>query len=243
MALLPAPSTAHPMGNFSISRYAGITIEGRFVEVRYFVDMAEIPTFQEMQQNSMVAQSDDPRVRSYLSSQAKEFRKNLLVTLNGEPLSLETASHDILFSPGAGNLPTMKFGLVYRAQVSEICAVMPCEIEYHDANFPGRLGWKEVVASSSHGVKIQNSSVPSRDRSNQLSNYPTDLINSPPQDVDAKISYSVEKLSDPLTPAIAQARPGTAPPAATSPAASHSHPSKKDTSGKSKMISAQAISL
>ena len=97
------------MGNFSISRYAGITIEGRFVEVRYFIDMAEIPTFQEIQQNSMVAQSDDPRVRSYLSSQAEAFRKNLLVTLNGQPLSLETTSQDILFSPGAGNLPTMSF--------------------------------------------------------------------------------------------------------------------------------------
>src|SRR5271163_1915812 len=222
MALLPAPSTAHPMGNFSISRYAGITIEGRFVEVRYFVDMAEIPTFQEMQQNSMVAQSDDPRVRSYLSSQAKEFRKNLLVTLNGQPLSLETTSEDILFSPGAGNLPTMKFGLVYRAQVSETCTVTLCELGYRDANFPGRLGWKEVVTSSSHAVKIQNSSVPSHDRSNQLSNYPTDLINSPPQDVNARVIYSVEKSSDQLSPAIAQARPRTSPPAATVPAASHS---------------------
>ena len=112
LAMLPTPSTAHPMGNFSISRYAGITIEGRFVEVRYFIDMAEIPTFQEMQQNSMVAQSADSRVQSYLSSQAEAFRKNLLVTLNGQPLSLETTSQDILFSPGAGNLPTMKFGLV-----------------------------------------------------------------------------------------------------------------------------------
>src|SRR5580692_10340162 len=221
LAVIPAPSPAHPMGNFSISHYAGITIEGRFVEVRYFIDMAEIPTFQEIQQNSIVAQSNDPRVRSYLSSQAEAFKTNLLLTLNGQPLSLETTSQDILFSPGAGNLPTMKFGLVYRAQVSESCAVTPCELEYHDANFSGRLGWKEVVTSSSHEVKIQNSSVPSHDRSNQLSNYPTDLINSPPQDVAAKIIYSVEMPSDRLSPAIAQVRPGTAPPAATAPAASH----------------------
>src|SRR5580704_16624896 len=236
LAVIPDPSPAHPMGNFSISHYAGITIEGRFVEVRYFIDMAEIPTFQEIQQNSMVAQSDDPRVRSYLSSQAEAFRKNLLVTLNGQPLSLETTSRDILFSPGAGNLPTMKFGLLYRAQLSETCAVMTCELEYHDANFPGRLGWKEVVASSSHGVKIQNSSVPSHDRSNQLSNYPTDLINSPPQDVAAKVIHSVEKLSDRLSPAIAQARPRSASTVATATAASHSRPSQKGTSDNSKMI-------
>ena len=243
LATLPTSSMAHPMGNFSISHYAGITIGGRFVEVRYFIDMAEIPTFQEMQQNSMVTQSDDPRVRSYLLSQAEAFRKNLLVTLNGQPLSLETNSQDILFSPGAGNLPTMKFGLVYRAQLSETCTVTPCELDYRDANFSGRLGWKEVVTSSSHAVTIQNSSVPAHDRSNQLSNYPTDLINSPPQDVDAKIIYSVEESSDRFSPTIAQAGPGTASPAATAPAASHSRPSKKGTSGKSTMISAQAISL
>ncbi len=242
LALLPAPSTAHPMGNFSISRFAGISIEGRLVEVRYFIDMAEIPTFQEMQQNSIGAQSDGPRVRSYLSSQAEAFRKNLLVTLNGQPLSLETTSQDILFSPGAGNLPTMKFGLVYRAQISETCTVTPCELEYHDANFSSRLGWKEVVTSSSPGVQIQNSSVPSHDRSNQLSNYPTDLINSPPQDVDAKIIYSVENLSDRLSPEIARARPGTAPPAAIAPVASHSRPAKNGTGGNSAKVSAQAIS-
>jgi nickel/cobalt exporter len=69
------------------------------------------------------------------------------------------------------------------------------------------------------------------------------LINSPPQDVAAKIIYSVEMPSDRLSPAIAQVRPGTAPPAATAPAASHPRPSKKGTSDNSKMISAQAISL
>src|SRR5580704_12332485 len=128
LALLPGPSTAHPMGNFSISHYAGITIESRFVEVRYFIDMAEIPTFQEMQQNNIVAESDEARVRPYLLSQAEAFKRNLLLILNGQPLSLETISQGVLFSPGAGNLPTMKFGFVYRAQVSEACALTPCEL-------------------------------------------------------------------------------------------------------------------
>ena len=213
--VFPVQSLAHPMGNFSISHYACITIEGRFVEVRYFIDMAEIPTFQEIQQNSIVAQSDDMRVQSYLSSQAEVLRKGLLLTLNGQPLSLETASQDILFSRGAGNLPTMKFGLLYRAQVSDACAVTSCDLEYRDTNFSGRVGWKEVITSSSHGTKIENSSVPFHDRSSQLSNYPTDLINSPPQDVAAKIVYSVERSSDRPSSAIVQAKTKTAPPTTT----------------------------
>lgn len=210
-ALFPAQCSAHPMGNFSISHYAGITIEGHFVEVQYFIDMAEIPTFQEIQQNRIVDHSDDPRVQSYLSKQAETFRRGLLLTLNGQPLSLETMSQDILFSPGAGNLPTMKFGLVYRAPVSDACALTRCELEYRDANFSGHLGWREVIPSPGHGVTIENSSVSLHDRSNQLSNYPTDLINSPPQDVAAKIVYSVEASSKRTSSTIAQAKTKSTP--------------------------------
>ena len=45
----PRCASAHPMGNFSISHFAGIRIEAGRVELRYILDLAEIPTFQEMQ--------------------------------------------------------------------------------------------------------------------------------------------------------------------------------------------------
>ena len=62
--LFPLPSSAHPMGNFSISHYAGIRVEPDYIELRYLIDMAEIPTFQEMQQNNFAARADDQRVRA-----------------------------------------------------------------------------------------------------------------------------------------------------------------------------------
>ena len=52
---MPMVAAAHPMGNFSISHYAGITVDPRRVEVRYLIDMAEIPTFQELQDTGLVA--------------------------------------------------------------------------------------------------------------------------------------------------------------------------------------------
>src|SRR5712691_963512 len=88
--LLSSPASfAHPMGNFSISHYTGIYVERGFIELRYLIDMAEIPTFQEMQQNNFAARVDDPRVRAYLLRQAEFFRNGLLLTLNGQPLPLE----------------------------------------------------------------------------------------------------------------------------------------------------------
>jgi ABC-type nickel/cobalt efflux system permease component RcnA len=204
LALFPIPSSAHPMGNFSISHYAGIRVEQGFIELRYLIDMAEIPTFQEIQRNRIVAQADDPGVRAYLAKRAEEFKEGLGITLNGQPLSLQVTSQDILFSPGAGNLPTIKFGLVYRAEVTDSCSVTLCELEYHDANFSGRVGWKEVITLVGHGLTIDNTSAPSRDRSNELSNYPTDLVSSPPQDVSAKIVYWAEKTSGAMPSATTQ---------------------------------------
>jgi nickel/cobalt exporter len=195
LILFPLPLSAHPMGNFSISHYAGIRVEPGYIELRYLIDMAEIPTFQEMQQNDFKAQADDQRVRTYLSKQAEAFKQGLFITINGQPLPLQIVSEDILFFPGAGNLPTMKFGFIYRAEVTEACTVTRCELEYHDANFSGRVGWKEVIASAGNGVTMESSSVPSQDRSGQLTNYPTDLINSPPQEVGAEIVYLTEGLS------------------------------------------------
>jgi len=40
------PAEAHPLGNFTINRYAGIEVAGRDVYVRYALDVAEIPTYQ-----------------------------------------------------------------------------------------------------------------------------------------------------------------------------------------------------
>ncbi len=152
------------------------------IQLRYLIDMAEIPTFQEMRQNNMVAQSDDPRVRVYLSGQAEAFGKRLVVTLNGQPLPLQVVSQDLLFSLGAGNLTTMKFGILYHAMLFEACTDTPCELAYRDGNFPGRAGWKEIVVTAGQGIIMSRSSASSHDRTSLRSNYPTDLVNSPPQD-------------------------------------------------------------
>ena len=50
LMLCSATSFAHPMGNFSINHYSKIKIDQKSIEVRYLIDMAEIPTFQEMRQ-------------------------------------------------------------------------------------------------------------------------------------------------------------------------------------------------
>ena len=178
------------MGNFSVNHYTQITIEGGTVELRYLIDMAEIPTFQEMQQGAIAANPADAKVTAFLAAQAKALMEGLQLTMNGHPVLLRVISQDVIFPSGAGNLPTMKMGLIYRAATAGACNTERCELSYRDLNFPGRAGWKEIVARATPGIALISSTVPARDRSALLTNYPTDLLNSPPQDLEARIVFS-----------------------------------------------------
>ena len=189
---------AHPLGNFSISQYSAIAVDRNKIELRYLIDMAEIPTFQELQESGIVAQEGDPGLPVYLKSKAGALAKALSLEINGKRLELRPQSHEILFPPGAGGLPTMKIGILYKALLPAESNARQNLINYRDENFAGRAGWKEIIATSKPGVEILNSSVAETDRSSQLSNYPTDLMDSPPQDLEARLSFSIAAVATPL---------------------------------------------
>ena len=186
----PLASDAHPMGNFSISHYAGIRVESGFIEVRYLIDMAEIPTYQEMQDTGMVPKDGDPSLARYLANKAGLLAGGLTLQVNGQILRLQTISQSVIFPIGAGGLPTMKLGFVYRATLGNLSPNSACAVHYRDNNFAGRAGWKEIVVTAEPGVELTDRSAPATDRSAQLSNYPTDLLSSPPQDLEASFRFS-----------------------------------------------------
>ncbi|OLC17388.1 MAG: hypothetical protein AUH29_01955 [Candidatus Rokubacteria bacterium 13_1_40CM_69_27] len=208
--IAPGPGSAHPLGNFSISHYAGIRLGQDDIELRYLIDMAEIPTFQEIQETGIVPEAGHASLRPYLARKAETLEEGLLLMLDGRRLQLQIASTDVIFPPGAGGLPTMKMGVLYRARLENPAAPGPTTLRYRDDNFPGRAGWKEIIAVGASGVSLLSSSVPDKDRSQRLADYPTDLLNSPPQDLEARIVFT-RVSAPPLTGA---ETPGPASPGA-----------------------------
>ena len=185
---LPIAAYAHPMGNFSINHYAKIEVGTQRVDLEYIIDMAEIPTFQETQVNGLIIDKSAPEVAVYLGRQADVLKNRLRLVLNGRLLHLDTVSQQVIFPPGAGGLPTMKMGFHYRANLTAGDTQLYA-LRYSDNNFPSRAGWKEVVAVSSSDVILSKSSVPLQDRSAELSNYPTDLLHTPPQTLAADLTF------------------------------------------------------
>ena len=162
------------------------------------VDMAEIPTFQEIQETSIAPIAGDPSLEPYLTRKAESLGERLFLEVNGRRLKLQPESQEIIFPPGAGGLPTMKVSILYKAKRAEETQAGQFQLNYRDGNFPGRAGWKEIIATAEAGAKILDSSVAEVDRSSQLSNYPTDLLNSPPQILEARVIFAPLNVPTPV---------------------------------------------
>src|SRR6202012_3098305 len=165
--------------------------------------LAEIPTYQELQQGNVTADVADPMVKRFVASRGQECARDLTLMVDGKRLPLKLLSSQVIFPPGAGGLPTMKMGFVYQAPYPPEADRSSAGLAYADNNFPGHAGWKEIVAVGPV-ANLVSSSVPQTDRSAQLSNYPTDLLNSPPQDLSAVIRFRY-----PVAPTRATADPST----------------------------------
>jgi nickel/cobalt exporter len=188
LGLLLAPrGFAHPMGNFSVNHYSKISFERDGVRVTYIIDLAEIPTYQELQQGNVTANVADPAVTHFVESRGAELGRGLSLMVGGTHLPLHLVSSQVIFPPGAGGLPTMKMGFVFQAPYPPDHS--SASSQYSDNNFPGHAGWKEIVAIAQAGASFISSSVPQTDRSAELTNYPTDLLNSPPQELSAAIQF------------------------------------------------------
>jgi nickel/cobalt exporter len=193
LMLSSATSFAHPMGNFSVNHFSKIKIGQQSIEIRYLIDMAEIPTFQEIRQSDFTPKADDPSTSRYLDRQEQLLKSGLSLESDGQAVRLDTISREVMFADGAGGLPTMKMGFVFRGKLDVTAGAH--KLSYSDNNFPGRTGWKEIVVLGD-GVAILDSSAPGTDRSQELTNYSSDALNSPPQQLSALAGFWTS-LSEP----------------------------------------------
>ena len=164
VAIGATAASAHPLGNFSVNRWAGLEAGPASLRIHYAVDFAEIPTLQEASEG--VPRADELAMR---------LRDGLHVDADGRALTLHAGESAVSFAPGAAGLRTMRFESTYDAALPEGGG----RIAFRDDNFTGRVGWREVIAWGGRGVSVVSSSVPARDRSARLTSYPRDLLQAP----------------------------------------------------------------
>ena len=189
--LVIAPAVlAHPLGNFTISRYTHLTLQPEAVQLLYIVDSAEIPTFQTRQQ---IDQNGDGLIdaveeTAFLAEQATRLAENLALVINGQTVAITPDSWTLACPPGQGDLPTMRLELTATAVLPQTDALW--QLQLKDNNYADRLGWQEMVVTAVDGLTILESSVPTQDISNQLRTYPDDLPQSPLTVNEAQVQFA-----------------------------------------------------
>ncbi len=184
------PASAHPLGNFTINHYARLEIAPTQVQLYLALDYAEIPTFQEkqkMDRNDDGKMSDEERAE-YLATLLDTVKSNLTLDLGGSPaaLTLVPNSPQLEFLPGQGGLEIMQIRARFTAPLD--LTASPLTIRYRDDNYRERLGWREIVAKPMEGVAITQSNVRATETSNELRNYPQDLLSNPLNDREANLT-------------------------------------------------------
>jgi ABC-type nickel/cobalt efflux system permease component RcnA len=157
---VPAAAQAHPLGNFTVNRYSAIEASGDRVYVKYVLDLAEIPTYQE-----------GDRVRR--PGFAAQLARRLHLELDGRTAALTTLASRAHSRQGAGGLPTLRFEAVYEANRTG------SPIRFEDTNYAGRIGWREVVVHADRGAQVLTSDAPATSVSDELRAYPADLLSEP----------------------------------------------------------------
>jgi nickel/cobalt transporter (NicO) family protein len=180
---LSVTATAHPMGNFSINHYARWQASGGQLELRYVLDMAEIPTITEKSTldrdgKGIVTAAEKT---TYLASRAADLAGHLALTINGSPARIVPQDATVELRPGAASLDTMRVAFRAVMPLEQTTLRRGCTVTYRDDNYPQRTGWKEIVVSAERGVSVIDSDAPTVDQSHELNVYPTDPSIATPQ--------------------------------------------------------------
>jgi ABC-type nickel/cobalt efflux system permease component RcnA len=150
--VMPVAAQAHPLGNFTVNRFARVEVAGHRLYVRYVLDMAEIPTFQARQEGV------NPVVY------ARRLAAGLHVSVDGRTVKLTPTAHALAFPMGVGGLHTLRLEAIFRGPIVDGAA----RVTVHDTNYADRIGWKEIVVGAT---------TPSL--SDELRAYPKSLLQSP----------------------------------------------------------------
>jgi nickel/cobalt transporter (NicO) family protein len=147
--VLAPPASAHPLGNFTVNRFARVEAAGDRVYVRYVLDLAEIPTFQDR----------GMRTGAYV----QRIRSGLRLSVDGTSASFAPVARALAHPPGAGGLRTTRLEVVFRGPRIDAGA----RVDLRDTTYADRIGWKEIVVGDAAS------------RSHELRAYPKDLLSSP----------------------------------------------------------------
>ena len=163
---------AHPLGNASTNLASQLRVEPDRIVVDHITDLAEIRTVQLL---PSVDTDDDGHVSpgeasSYAATSCRQVAESVTLAVGGRAQRLTPDASSLRLFPGQGGLQLTR--LECRLS-SPVALDSRTRIEYRDASYPDRFGWREVTAVFD-GTTPVATDVPAESRSKRLRDYPED---------------------------------------------------------------------
>ncbi len=157
------PACAHPLGNFTINHLVKIRQSGDALQIRYVLDMAEIPTFSVMRSRSADGRLAGAGLQAWADAEVPSIAGGLDVRADDVRYALQAIGEPIVRTrPGAGGLPTLYWVEDFLARPSNVR-----KLTVDDRTFPDRIGWKDIVVGSD------------AEPTGELTHYPIAMLTSP----------------------------------------------------------------
>jgi ABC-type nickel/cobalt efflux system permease component RcnA len=179
LAAVPSVVLAHPLGNFTINHYAGITVGAGEIRLDVVIDRAEIPTFQERRHidTDEDGRVSDPETAAAVGPACDALREGVRLEVDGAAVALAGGASTLTFPGGLGGLPTMRLECVFSAPLA-LDEDRPTRITFADESDPERVGWREIVVTGDRAV-VDAGGAPTSSASKRLTAYPEDLLAQP----------------------------------------------------------------
>ena len=204
ICLVTAPLFAHPLGNFTINHLTKIGFDGNRANVRYVLDMAEIPTYQVMRGQTPDGKMTPIQLAAWASSESTTLLPQIRLTVDGTAVPLAIDAARAHTNKGAGRLPTLYLTLDAHGMLPASHANGTRNVAYDDGTFAGRLGWHDVVV------------LPGTEPTRELTLYPSALIASPRQTTSVGIQLAANgRTTVSITPSLSADTATNAGPAAS----------------------------
>jgi nickel/cobalt exporter len=193
IGILSNTAQAHPLGNFTINHFARVEVGDRQARLRYVIDMAEIPTFQEMQALDVGedGQPSSAALDAYLQRAAAQYAGGLVLLVDGARVPLEKKAATIQFRRGVGGLQTLRIECDYEGGFPVGMSVDAARrLRFEDTNYSDRIGWHELVVIPSSGINIFNSSAFGSGVTDEIRAYPEDKLLAPLDERVGEMSFT-----------------------------------------------------
>jgi ABC-type nickel/cobalt efflux system permease component RcnA len=189
-------ANAHPLGNFTVNHFARLEVTSESIRVRYVVDLAEIPAFQESQTADLDRDgqlSNDER-DSYFERVTPAYLDGLRLSVDGTRVPLQITGRSISQPSGSGGLRTLRLEYDFVGQLPAGGGLR--KLGFEDANQPDRIGWREIVVAGTAGITVFDSTAFGTSSTDELRNYPQDPLAAPLAERRVELSWTSGALPD-----------------------------------------------